>query len=127
MPVSVAAQEARNPKRDMPIGILGSLILCTFLYILMALTMTGLASYTKRSTCRIRCSWRSIARDRSSPGSACLVNIGAVVGLASVVLVLLLGQSRVFYAMSRDGLIPPIYSTSIRNSARPGSAPSSPA
>jgi len=107
--VSVAAQEARNPKRDMPIGILGSLILCTILYILMALVMTGLASYTALNVPHPV----FVAIDNAGPQLAwlgVLVNIGAVVGLASVVLVLLLGQSRVFYAMSRDGLIPPMYS-----------------
>ena len=108
--VSVAAQEARNPKRDMPIGILGSLLLCTFLYILMALTMTGLAPYLSLNVPHPV----FVAIDSAGPQLAwlgVLVNVGAVVGLASVVLVLLLGQSRVFYAMSRDGLIPPMYST----------------
>jgi APA family basic amino acid/polyamine antiporter len=107
--VSVAAQEARNPQRDMPIGILGSLILCTVLYILMSLTMTGLASYKDLNVPHPV----FVAIDNAGPQLAWLgflVNVGAVVGLASVVLVLLLGQSRVFYAMSRDGLIPPMYS-----------------
>jgi APA family basic amino acid/polyamine antiporter len=107
--VSVAAQEARNPQRDMPIGILGSLIICTVLYILMSLTMTGLASYKQLNVPHPV----FVAIDAAGPQLAwlgVLVNIGAVVGLASVVLVLLLGQSRIFYAMSRDGLIPPIYS-----------------
>jgi APA family basic amino acid/polyamine antiporter len=106
--VSVAAQEARNPQRDMPIGILGSLLLCTVLYILMSLTMTGLANYTTLAVPNPV----SVAIQQAGPQLAwleLLVNIGAVVGLASVVLVLLLGQSRIFYAMSRDGLIPPIY------------------
>jgi APA family basic amino acid/polyamine antiporter len=107
--VSVAAQEARNPQRDMPIGILGSLIICTVLYILMSLTMTGLASYKALNVPHPV----FVAIDAAGPQLAWLgflVNVGAVVGLASVVLVLLLGQSRVFYAMSRDGLIPPMYS-----------------
>jgi APA family basic amino acid/polyamine antiporter len=106
--VSVAAQEARNPQRDMPIGILGSLIICTVLYILMSLTMTGLASYKALNVPHPV----FVAIDNAGPQLAWLgflVNVGAVVGLASVVLVLLLGQSRVFYAMSRDGLIPPMY------------------
>src|ERR1051326_94345 len=107
--VSVAAQEARNPQRDMPIGILGSLIICTILYILMSLTMTGLASYKQ-----LNVPHPVFVADRNSGPQLAwlgvLVNIGAVVGLASVVLVLLLGQSRIFYAMSRDGLIPPVYS-----------------
>ncbi len=107
--VSVAAQEARNPHRDIPIGILGSLIICTILYILMSLTMTGLAPYTSLNVAYPV----FVAIENAGPQLAWLgitVNVGAVVGLASVVLVLLLGQSRVFYAMSRDGLIPPIYS-----------------
>jgi APA family basic amino acid/polyamine antiporter len=107
--VSVAAQEARNPQRDMPIGILGSLILCTILYILMSLVMTGLAPYMTLNVPHPV----FVAIDAAGPQLAwlgVLVNIGAVVGLASVVLVLLLGQSRIFYAMSRDGLIPPVYS-----------------
>jgi basic amino acid/polyamine antiporter, APA family len=107
--VSVAAQEARNPQRDMPIGILGSLILCTVLYILMSLVMTGLAPYMSLNVPHPV----FVAIDAAGPQLAwlgVLVNIGAVVGLASVVLVLLLGQSRIFYAMSRDGLIPPVWS-----------------
>ena len=107
--VSVAAQEARNPRRDIPIGILGSLIICTVLYILMSLTMTGLAPYMSLNVPHPV----YVAVDNAGPQLAWLrvvVNLGAVIGLASVVLVLLLGQSRVFYAMSRDGLIPPLYS-----------------
>ena len=107
--VSVAAQEARNPRRDIPIGILGSLIICTILYILMSLTMTGLAPYMSLNVPHPV----YVAVDNAGPQLAWLrvvVNLGAVIGLASVVLVLLLGQSRVFYAMSRDGLIPPLYS-----------------
>jgi APA family basic amino acid/polyamine antiporter len=106
--VSVAAQEARNPQRDMPIGILGSLLICTLLYILMSLTMTGLAPYTSLNVAYPV----FVAINNAGPQLAWLgflVNVGAVVGLASVVLVLLLGQSRIFYAMSRDGLIPPLY------------------
>jgi APA family basic amino acid/polyamine antiporter len=107
--VSVAAQEARNPRRDIPIGILGSLLICTVLYILMSLTMTGLAPYLSLNVPHPV----YVAVDDAGPQLAWLrvvVNLGAVIGLASVVLVLLLGQSRVFYAMSRDGLIPPLYS-----------------
>jgi APA family basic amino acid/polyamine antiporter len=107
--VSVAAQEAKNPQRDMPIGILGSLILCTILYILMSLVMTGLAPYTS-----LNVPHPVFVAINAAPQLAWLgpiVNVGAVVGLASVVLVLLLGQSRIFYAMSRDGLIWPFFST----------------
>src|SRR5256714_1759521 len=107
--VSVAAQEARNPQRDMPIGILGSLIICTVLYILMSITMTGLASYTK-----LNVSYPVFAAIQSAgPQLAWLgvaVNVAVVAGLAAVMLVLILGQSRIFYAMSRDGLVPPFFS-----------------
>src|SRR6202012_1547101 len=100
--VSTAAQEARNPQRDMPIGILGSLVVCTLLYILVSTVLTGLVNY------------RSL--DVSDPVAvgidvtgvtwgSLLVKIGAVFGLGTVMLVMLLGQSRVFYSMSRDGLL----------------------
>jgi basic amino acid/polyamine antiporter, APA family len=107
--VSVAAQEARNPQRDMPIGILGSLIICTVLYILMSLVMTGLAAYSQLNVPHPV----FVAIQAAGPTLAWLgpiVNLGAVVGLASVVLVLLLGQSRIFYAMSRDGLFFQVFS-----------------
>ncbi len=93
----------------MPIGILGSLILCTVLYMLMSLVMTGLAPYMTLNVPHPV----FVAIDAAGQQLAwlgALVNIGAVVGLASVVLVLLLGQSRIFYAMSRDGMIPPVCS-----------------
>src|SRR5687768_8583812 len=106
--VSTAAQEAKNPQRDMPIGILGSLAICTVLYILMALVMTGLAHYTELNVPHPV----DVALAKAGPGLAWLnylVDIGAIAGLASVVLVMLMGQPRIFYAMSRDGLLPPIF------------------
>ncbi len=106
--VSVAAQEAKNPKRDVPIGILGSLLICTVLYMLMSYVLTGLASYKTLNVAHPV----SMAVE-ALPATAWLgpiVNVGAIVGLASVVLVLLLGQSRIFYAMSKDGMIPPMFS-----------------
>ncbi|MEJ7900680.1 MAG: amino acid permease [Thermomicrobiales bacterium] len=106
--VSTAAQEAKNPQRDMPIGILGSLAICTVLYILMALVMTGLANYTELNVPHPV----FVAIDKAGPSLAWLkpiVNIGAIAGLASVVLVMLMGQPRIFYSMSRDGLLPPIF------------------
>lgn len=101
--VSTTAQEAKNPQRDMPIGILGSLVICTILYIAVSLTLTGLVSYKALNVPQpvalgidaTGVSWGSI-----------LVKIGAVFGLGTVMLVMLLGQSRVFYSMSRDGLLP---------------------
>ena len=105
--VSTAAQEAKNPQRDMPIGILGSLLICTVLYILMALVMTGLANYKTLNVPHPV----FVAVDAAGPALAWLrpiVNIGAIAGLASVVLVMLMGQPRIFFSMSRDGLLPPV-------------------
>ena len=106
--VSTAAQEAKNPQRDMPIGILGSLAICTVLYILMALVMTGLAHYTELDVPHPV----FVAIEKAGPGLAWLgsiINVGAIAGLASVVLVMLMGQPRIFYAMARDGLLPPVF------------------
>ena len=106
--VSVAAQEAKNPQRDIPIGILGSLLLCTALYMAMSYVLTGIAPYASLNVAH-----PVSAALEALPGTAWLapyVNIGAIVGLSSVVLVLLLGQTRIFYAMSRDGLIPHAFS-----------------
>jgi APA family basic amino acid/polyamine antiporter len=106
--VSTAAQEAKNPQRDMPIGMLGSLGFCTVLYILMALVMTGLAHYTELNVPHPV----DVALAKAGPGLAWLnylVDLGAIAGLASVVLVMLMGQPRIFYAMSRDGLLPPVF------------------
>jgi basic amino acid/polyamine antiporter, APA family len=101
--VSTAAQEAKNPQRDMPIGILGSLVVCTILYILVSLVLTGLVSYkTLNVSAPV-----ALAIDATGVGwGSILVKIGAVFGLATVMLVMLLGQSRVFYSMSKDGLLP---------------------
>jgi basic amino acid/polyamine antiporter, APA family len=103
--VSTAAQEAKNPQRDLPIGILGSLAICTVLYILMALVMTGLAPYQELNVPNPV----FVAIAKAGPSIrwlTYLINIGAIAGLASVVLVMLLGQPRIFYSMSRDGLLP---------------------
>src|SRR3954465_857472 len=106
--VSTAAQEARNPQRDMPIGILGSLFVCTILYILMALVMTGMVHYTKLNDpapilVAVAAAGSSLAWLRYA------VEIGSLAGLASVVLVMLMGQPRVFFSMARDGLLPPAF------------------
>jgi APA family basic amino acid/polyamine antiporter len=112
--VSTAAQEAKNPKRDMPIGILGSLVICTVLYILFSHVLSGLAPV-------------EFFRDPSRGGEASvaaaittfmpgyewlskLVTVAILAGFSSVILVMLLGQSRVFYSMSRDGLVPGVFS-----------------
>jgi APA family basic amino acid/polyamine antiporter len=100
--VSTAAQEAKNPKRDMPIGILGSLIICTVLYILVSGVLTGLVNYRALNV------GDPVAVGIDVTGvrwGSILVKIGAVFGLATVMLVMLLGQSRVFFSMSRDGLL----------------------
>ena len=120
--VSTAAQEAKNPKRDMPIGILGSLAICTILYLLFAHVMTGVTSYTSFA-----------GKDGIAPVAVAIEHMGKVnaagvivqdypwlnrailvailAGYSSVILVMLMGQSRVFYSMSKDGLIPKIFST----------------
>ncbi|MFN2636986.1 MAG: amino acid permease [Gemmatimonadaceae bacterium] len=106
--VSTAAQEAKNPQRDMPIGMLGSLAICTVLYILMSLVMTGLANYTELDVPHPV----FVAIDKAGPSLswlASIINIGAIAGLASVVLVMLMGQPRVFYSMARDGLLPAVF------------------
>ncbi|MGI8510690.1 MAG: amino acid permease [Gemmatimonadaceae bacterium] len=106
--VSTAAQEAKNPQRDMPIGILVSLGVCTVLYILMALVMTGLANYKTLNVPHPV----FVAVEAAGPALAWLrpiVNIGAIAGLASVVLVMLMGQPRIFFSMARDGLLPAVF------------------
>jgi APA family basic amino acid/polyamine antiporter len=102
--VSTAAQEAKNPQRDMPIGMLASLGICTVLYILMALVMTGLVPYTKLNVPHpVDIAIAGIPQLR---WLNYFVDIGAIAGLASVVLVMLMGQPRIFFSMSRDGLLP---------------------
>ncbi len=102
--VSTLAQEAKNPKRDMPIGILGSLIICTILYVAVSLVLTGVVSYTKLNTpAPLAVALDAMNLQVFSP----LLKIGAIAGLTSVVLVLLLGQTRIFFSMGRDGLLPP--------------------
>jgi APA family basic amino acid/polyamine antiporter len=106
--VSTAAQEAKNPQKDLPIGILGSLAVCTVLYIAMALVMTGMAHYSELNVPHPV----FVAIQKAGPSLAWLgyfVNIGAIAGLASVVLVMLMGQPRIFYSMARDGLLPPVF------------------
>ena len=107
--VSTAAQECRNPQKDMPIGILGSLAICTVLYIAVSLVLTGIVPYTELSVPD------PIAVGINAAGSSLawlrpVVKIGAIAGLSSVILVMLLGQPRIFYTMSKDGLLPPVFS-----------------
>jgi len=107
--VSTAAQEAKNPQRDMPRGILISLFICTVLYIAVALVLTGIVKYTELNVPA------PIALAIDTAGKSLrwlspLIKIGAIAGLSSVVMVLLFGQSRVFFSMSNDGLLPPVFS-----------------
>jgi len=106
--VSTAAQEARNPQRDMPIGILVSLAICTVLYISVAVVLTGMVPYGLLNTPAPV----AFALDRY-PGLGWLagwVKLGAIAGMTSTMLVMLIGQPRIFYAMSKDGLLPPLFS-----------------
>lgn len=101
--VSTAAQEAKNPQRDLPIGILGSLAICTVLYIAVSLILTGVVPYTKLSVPH------PIAVGIAATGIGWLttaVEVGAIAGLSSVMLVMLLGQPRIFFSMAHDGLLP---------------------
>jgi APA family basic amino acid/polyamine antiporter len=103
--VSTAAQEAKNPQRDMPIGIIGSLLICTVLYIIVSGIATGVMSYKDLNVPDPI----AVAADRAGLGwMASLIKMGAIAGLSSVILVMLLGQSRIFWTMSRDGLLPPV-------------------
>jgi APA family basic amino acid/polyamine antiporter len=105
--VSTAAQEAKNPQRDMPIAIIGSLLICTVLYILVSAIATGVVPYGLLDVPDPI----AVAADRAGMGwMGSLIKFGAIAGLSSVILVLLLGQSRVFYSMARDGLLPPFVS-----------------
>jgi APA family basic amino acid/polyamine antiporter len=106
--VSTAAQEAKNPQRDMPIGIMGSLAICTVLYIAVSLVLTGIVKYDQLNVPD------PIAVGVNAAGEGLMwlrpfIKIGAIAGLSSVILVMLMGQPRIFYTMSKDGLLPPIF------------------
>ena len=105
--VATAAEETRNPQRDLPIGIFSSLAICTTLYVAVSLVITGMVKYTDISVdAPLAEAFRSVGQD----AIATIISVGALVGLTTVMLVLLLGQSRVFFAMSRDRLLPPAFS-----------------
>jgi APA family basic amino acid/polyamine antiporter len=102
--VSTAAQEAKVPHRDMPIGILGSLIICTFLYVVVGIVLTGIVPFDRLNVPDPI----AVGIDAAGVGwLAPLIKLGIVFGLTSVILVLLLGQPRIFRAMAYDGLLPP--------------------
>jgi len=107
--VSTAGQEAKNPKKDMPIGIIGSLLACTLIYILVSIVMTLIVNYKTLDVPDPV----AVAVDALGPQwgwFAKTVKAGAIVGLTSVVLVLMYGQTRIFYTMARDGLLPRVFS-----------------
>jgi APA family basic amino acid/polyamine antiporter len=102
--VATTAEETRNPQRDMPRGILGSLVICALLYVATAAVVTGMTRYTNLNT------GAPLAKAFDDVGqgwAASLISLGAICGITTVILVLMLGQTRVFFAMSRDGLLPP--------------------
>jgi APA family basic amino acid/polyamine antiporter len=105
--VSTAAQETRNPQRDMPIGILASLIICTILYVIVSAVLTGMVSYKELDVAAPV----ALALDRHAAPSwlGLAVKIGAVCGMTSVMLVMTIAQARIFFAMARDGLLPPLF------------------
>lgn len=106
--VSTAGAESKNPARDMPIGILGSLIICTILYILTAGVLVGIVPYAMLDN---PAPIALAVNEIGLPWFSVLIKIGAIAGLSSVMLVLCYGQTRIFYSMARDGLLPPFFST----------------
>jgi APA family basic amino acid/polyamine antiporter len=110
--VSTAAQEAKNPKKDMPMGILGSLAICTVLYILFSFVLTGVAPYTDfiKAGQEASVSYAIQTYMTGYNWLSILVSIAILLGFSSVILVMLMGQSRVFYTMSCDGLLPKVFS-----------------
>ncbi|GAA2791056.1 amino acid permease [Kitasatospora paracochleata] len=106
--VATTAEETRNPQRDLPRGILGSLVICTVLYMAVSLVVTGMQKYTELSTdAPLADAFKAVGQD----AFADIIDVGAVAGLTSVTMIMLLGQSRVFFAMSRDGLLPRLFSS----------------
>ena len=120
--VSTAAQETKNPRRNMPIGILGSLAICTVIYVLFAFVMTGVVNYTAYADTTAQIAPAALAVEHMGPmgpdGTVTpalpLLNSGIIIaillGYSSVILVMLMGQSRVCFSMSKDGLLPPVFS-----------------
>ncbi len=109
--VSTAAQEAKNPKKDMPIGILGSLVICTILYILFSWVLTGVAPFTdfQKAGREASVAYAIQTYMANHEWLATLVTVAILAGFSSVILVMLLGQSRVFYSMASDGLLPKVF------------------
>jgi APA family basic amino acid/polyamine antiporter len=108
--VSTAGQEAKNPAKDMPFGIIGSLLVCTVIYILVSIVLTMIVPYTELNVPDPV----AVAVDAFGPQWGWLaktIKVGAIIGLTSVILVLMYGQTRIFYTMARDGLLPKVFST----------------
>ncbi|HEX2313894.1 MAG TPA: amino acid permease [Thermomonospora sp.] len=124
--VASAAEEARRPQRDMPLGIIGSLAVCTLLYVAVALVVVGMQNYRLLSQdAPLADAFKAVGQS----WAATVISVGAIAGLTTVVLILMLGQSRVFFAMSRDGLLPgwlsavhPVYGTPYRTTVGVGVA-----
>jgi APA family basic amino acid/polyamine antiporter len=105
--VATAAEESKNPQRDMPIGIFGSLAICTLLYVLVSIVVTGMVPYDKiKLEAPLAEAFKSVGKDTIAQ----VISIGALAGLTTVTLILMMGQSRVFFAMSRDHLLPSAFS-----------------
>jgi basic amino acid/polyamine antiporter, APA family len=106
--VATTAEETRRPQRDMPLGILGSLAICTALYFAVSIVLTGMQNYTTinpEGAAPLSAAFSSVGLD----GLAKVIGVGAAIGIIVVVMILLLGQSRVAFAMARDGLLPPVF------------------
>jgi basic amino acid/polyamine antiporter, APA family len=104
--VATAAEETKNPQRDLPIGIFGSLAICTVLYVAVSLVVTGMVPYDE---IKIEAPLAEAFRSVGQSGIAQVISVGALAGLTTVTLILMMGQSRVFFAMSRDHLLPPVF------------------
>jgi basic amino acid/polyamine antiporter, APA family len=114
--VATAAEETRKPQRDLPIGIIASLAICTVLYVAVSLVITGMVRFNKLSIeAPLAEAFRAVGR----PAFATVVSVGALAGLTTVMMILMLGQSRVFFAMSRDRLLPPAFSAVHRRTRTP--------
>ena len=102
--VSTSAQEAKNPQRDMPIGIIGSLLVCTVIFIAVSLVLTGMVKYTELNNAAPVVN--ALISAGAPPWLRYVVEIAAIAGLSSVILVMLMGQPRIFFSMANDGLLP---------------------
>ena len=118
--VSTTAEEAKNPQRDLPIGIMASLGVATVLYILVAAIMTGVVPYTELG---VADPIAKVLNTLQMPWASAIISVGAIAGITSVLLVLIMGQPRILFAMSRDGLLPPPWPASTRGSRPPTSRP----